>query len=141
MIESTNPKSFFGACTKMLAQFKLPGTAVAAMLDSRRRDIGALVAANTAALAGIQALGMKQAEILRTTTTEVQLLVTPSAPSETKPTGNKGELVRQGLYKALANVQDLSGIAYQAQSDTIAAISKRVAENVEELKALVQTSK
>ncbi|SAL82133.1 phasin [Caballeronia choica] len=141
MMESTNTKSTFAEYTKMLTQFKLPGIDVAPVLESRRKDIGALVAANTTALAGIQALGQKQVEILHTAMTELQSLVTRSATSESKPAAGKSEQVQSTLHWAMTNIQEIIGTAYKTQSDTFAIVSKRVAENVEELKALVHSTK
>jgi hypothetical protein len=141
MMESSNPKSLFGDYTKMLTQFKLPGVDVAAMLESRRKDIEALAAVNTTALAGIQAFGQKQAEILSSTMAGVQSLVARRTDPESKPSPSKTERVQCAVYKTLANAQDLAGTVYKAQSDVYAVLTKRIAENVEELKARLQPNK
>ena len=88
-MESTNPNSLFAEYIKVIKQFKLPGVDASAILESRRKDIEALAAANTTALTGMQ---------------------------------------------------ELAETAYRAQADSYAVISKRVAENVEELKALLQSA-
>ncbi|MGF6261633.1 TIGR01841 family phasin [Paraburkholderia sp. BR13444] len=140
-MESTNPTHLFAEYTKVLGQFKLPGVDVAAILESRRKDIEALAQANNAALAGVQSLGLKQAEILRTTMTELQSLVAKLGAQGAAPGANAGEVVQQALHKALVDMQELADTAYRAQSDSIAVVTKRVAEHVEELKALLQPKK
>ncbi|MEX3896203.1 TIGR01841 family phasin [Paraburkholderia sp. BR10954] len=140
-MESTNPTHLFAEYTKVLGQFQLPGVDVAAILESRRKDIEALAQANSAALAGVQSLGLKQAEILRTTMTELQSLVAKLGAQGAAPGANAGEVVQQALHKALVDMQELADTAYRAQSDSIAVVTKRVAEHVEELKALLQPKK
>jgi phasin family protein len=141
IMESTNPNSLFAEYAKVIGQFKLPGIDVAALLESRRKDIDALAQANTTALAGMQSLAHKQSEILRTTMTELQSLVTRLSASGNKPAENTGEVVRQALHKALVDMQELADTAYRAQSDSFAVVTKRAAEHVEELKALLQAKK
>ncbi|OAJ55071.1 chemotaxis protein [Paraburkholderia ginsengiterrae] len=140
-MESTNPNSLFAEYTKVLGQFKLPGVDVAALLATRRKDIEALAEANTTALAGVQSLASKQAEILRTTMAELQTLVTRLTPAGGQTAANTGEVVQQALHKALADMQELADTAYRAQTDSFAVVTKRVAEHVEELKSLLQPKK
>ena len=140
-MDSTNPNSIFSEYKKVIEQFKLPGIDVGAILESRRKDLEAIAEANTTALAGVQSLARKQSEILRTTLTELQSLVARVAQSGTQPAANTGEVVQQALHKALADMQELAGTAYRAQSDSITVVTKRVAEHVEELKTLLQPKK
>jgi phasin family protein len=138
-MESTNPNSLFAEYIKLIKQFKLPGIDVSTVLESRRKDIEALAAANTTALTGMQSLGQKQMEILSATMTRLQSLVAQQSGAQSKPAA--GEAMQQALHKALADMQELAETAYRAQADSYAVISKRVAENVEELKALLQPAR
>src|SRR5574337_827917 len=54
----------FGDLTQMLGQFKLPGVDMSALMEARRKDIDALVEANKAAYASMQAIAQKQTEML-----------------------------------------------------------------------------
>jgi phasin family protein len=141
MMDSTNPNSIFAEYRKVIGQFKLPGIDVGAILESRRKDIEAIAEANTTALAGVQSLAQKQSEILHTTLTELQSLVSRVSKSEAQPAANTGEVVQQALQKALVDMQELAATAYRAQSDSVAVVTKRVAEHVEELKTLLQPKK
>ncbi|CAG4894415.1 phasin family protein [Paraburkholderia gardini] len=132
--DAANP---FGEFTKMLEQFKLPGFDVPAIMEARRKDVEALVAANQTAFQGMQSLAQKQGEMLRTTLGELQALA--SAGGAASP--QSAELVQQTLHKALANMQQLAQAAYQSQAESYAVIQKRVEENVEELRTLMQQKK
>lgn len=139
-MESTGKNSIFTEYTKLFGQFKLPGIDMGAMLESRRKDIEAIAEANTTALAGVQSLAQKQADILRTTLGELQAFVTRVTEGG-QSIANTGDTVKQTLHKALVDVQDLADTAYRAQSDSVAVVTKRVAERVEELKTRLQPKK
>ncbi|CAG9256688.1 phasin family protein [Paraburkholderia caribensis] len=139
-MESTGKNSIFTEYTKLFGQFKLPGIDMGAMLESRRKDIEAIAEANTTALAGVQSLAQKQSGILRTTLGELLAFVTRLTQGG-QSIVNTGDTVKQTLHKALVDVQDLADTAYRAQSDSVAVVTKRVAERVEELKTLLQPKK
>jgi phasin family protein len=133
--DAANP---FGEFTRMLEQFRLPGFDVPAIMEARRKDVEALVAANQAALHGMQTLAQKQAEMLRSTLAELQALAGQMGTAGGAPSMQTAELVQQTLHKALADLQQLAQAAYQSQAESYAVIAKRVEENVQELKTLLQ---
>ena len=133
--DAANP---FGDFTKMLEQFKLPGFDVPAIMEARRKDVEALVTANQAALQGMQSLAQKQAEMLRSTLGELQSLAGQFSAAGGAPSAQTAALVQQTLHKALADMQQLAQAAYQSQAESYAVIAKRVEENVQELKTLLQ---
>lgn len=137
----SNPSNLFADYTKLITQFKLPGLDIAAVLESRRKDIEALAEANMTALAGVQQLGQKQVDIVRSSMTELQGLVTRLRVPGSESATATGEGVQKTLQKAFVDMQELADAAYRAQTDSIAVITKRFAEHVEELKALVQPKK
>lgn len=136
--DASNP---FAEFNKMLEQFKLPGFDVPAVMEARRKDVEALVAANQTAWQGMQSLAQKQAEMLRSTLTELQGLASRQAAAGGMPSAETAELVQQTLHKALADMQQLAQAAYRSQADSYAVIAKRVEENVQELKTLLQQKK
>ena len=54
----------FGDMRNMLAQFKMPGVDMAAILESQRKDVEALVEANKSAYEAMQAIARKQTEMM-----------------------------------------------------------------------------
>ncbi len=141
--ELFNPAKMLTDFIKTMEHFKVPGIDMAAIMEARRKDFEALNAMNRTALRGMQALGEKQAEILKTTLTELQSLVQQAAQpgSATEKSARTGELVQHALQKALANMCELAQAGYKAQADTFAVASRRVQENIQELKALLQPTK
>ncbi|MEM5316390.1 TIGR01841 family phasin [Paraburkholderia sp. JHI869] len=138
---TTNPSEIFAEYTKLISQFKLPGVDVSAFLESRRKDVEALTEANMTALAGMQQVGQKQVDILRSKMTELQSLMTRLSTPGSEGVANAGEGVKDALQKAFIDMQELADAAYRAQTDSIAVVTKRFAEHVEEIKALMQPKK
>ena len=135
----TAPQQLMSEFTKLFEQFKLPGIDFNAVLESRRKDIDALAAANRTALEGAQSLAQKQLDVLRTTIDEVQSMLKQSkdvpAPAAAR------ELVSQAVQRAFTNMRELADVAYRSQSEAVAVVSRRVQENIEELKTLVHAKK
>ena len=68
-----NPQMPIMDINQLMEQFKIPGVDVSAIMESRRKDIEALVAANRQAYEGMQKLGQRQAEMLRDAMAEWQV--------------------------------------------------------------------
>ena len=128
----------FGDVTAMMAQFKMPGIDMAAILEARRKDIQALVDANTASFESMQALAKKQTEMLSLAMQGMQdaakSAVGASGPADV---GQQGEVIRKGFEKTLANMKELAEMAQHAQSDAMVRISQRAAHQMQEIKTLV----
>jgi len=136
MEKSTGP---FVDVTRLMEQFKLPGIDIPAIVEARRKDIEALAEANRIAFDGMQALAQKQAEILQKSMQEAQaamqgMTASPSAASA----GNQGELIQQAFQKALSNMRELAEMAGRSQAQAMEVVGKRVQENIEETKKLLQ---
>ena len=56
----------------LMTQFSVPGVDLASVIESRRKDIDALVAANQAAVEAAQALARKQTEMLTQAMVDIQ---------------------------------------------------------------------
>lgn len=129
----------FGDVSAMMAQFKMPGLDMAAIVEARRKDIQALVDANTASMASMQALASKQTEMLNEAMQGMQEaakgLVGGSAPPDMS---KQGEILRQGFEKTLANMKELAEMAQQAQTEAMAKITQRASSQMEEIKAMIK---
>jgi roadblock/LC7 domain-containing protein len=78
---------------------------------------------------------------LRSTLSELQSLTGQLSAGGAAPSGKAAELIQQSLHKSLADMQQLAQAAYQTQAESYAVIAKRVEENVQELKSLLQQQK
>ena len=126
---------------KLIEQCKLPGVDMNAVLEARRKDLEAWMAANRSALEGMQALGQKQAETLRNTAEQLQTIVKQLASTGSATAASTGETMQQALHKTFANMQELAEAARKSQSDAFSIISRRVHENMDELRNLLQPKK
>lgn len=130
--------------SKVLAEFKLPGVDVDAILASQRKNIEAVTAANQLAIEGMQAVVRRQAEILRTTLEETGSLLTEAltAGSPEDKAAKQAELVKGAFEKALSNMKELAELVAKSNNEAANVISKRVSEGLDELKtALAKASK
>ena len=139
MATETNP---FVDVKKMIEQFKLPGLDMTPIIDSRRKDIEALVEANKAAVDAMQALARKQTEIFTETIQGIQESVKSLVGGGAVPDVTKqAELVRQAYAKALADMKDMAQMAQKSQTEAMAAITQRATQSLAETKTLMQPKK
>lgn len=127
----------FGDLNKLVEQFKMPGVDMDAIVESRRKDMDALIATNQATLDSMQLLGKKQAEILTQALQSVKDNAQTLVKGGADP-GKPAELVRKAYEKAVAQMTEMSDMARKAQADAMAGITARAQQSVQELKALVK---
>ena len=134
----TNQSQPFGDVTAMMAQFKMPGIDMAAVVEARRKDIQALVEANAATFESMQAIANKQTEMLSQAMQGMQDAA-KSAEGASGPAdmGKQGEVIRKGFEKTLANMKELADMAQNAQSEAMARITQRATHQMQEIKAMV----
>lgn len=134
MANESNP---FGDLTKMMQQFTVPGLDMGAIIESRRKDMEALVEANKAAYEAMQALARKQSEIMTQAMQGIQESAKGLVASASDP-AKQAELVRGAYQKAIADMTDLAEMARQSQVDAMAGITERATQSMEEMKKLMQ---
>ncbi len=133
----TNP---FGNLDELLKQFKVPGVDVNAIIESRRKDMDALIAANQATAAAMQQVAKKQTEIL----TQALQAAQESAQKLAKGVGGaidpmkQAELTRKAYEKALADMKEVGEIAQKAQTTAMSGITARAQQSVQEMTKLMQ---
>lgn len=126
----------FGDLTKMLEQFKIPGVDMSAIADARRQDVDALVQANKTVYDGMQVLANKQTEMLKQAMEGIQNAAGASA-GRGDP-AQQTEMARKAYEKALSDMKDLAEIAQKSQTDAMAIIMERAAQNMQEIKNMMQ---
>jgi phasin family protein len=135
-----NPQMPITDINQLMEQFKIPGVDVSAIMESRRKDIEALVAANRQAYEGMQKLGQRQAEMLRDAMAEWQstTMQMMSGQNLGAGAGMQAELGKRALDRALANMRELAVMATASQTQAWNMISKRFQDSLEELRQLGQ---
>jgi hypothetical protein len=133
----TNP---FGNLDELVKQFKVPGVDVNAIIESRRKDMDAVIAANQATAAAMQQIAKKQTEILTQALQAAQdgaLKLATGGGGAIDPT-KLAELTRKAYEKALADIKEVGEIAQQAQTTAMTGITARAQQSAQELTKLMQ---
>jgi phasin family protein len=134
MATENNP---FGDLQKMIEQFKMPGVDMSAIVESRRKDIEALMAANKAAYESMQALARKQTEILGQTMQGMQEAAKGAVSAAGNP-AKQTETVRKAFEKTLADMKELAEMASRSQTEAMAHITQRGNEHMQEIRKMMQ---
>ena len=134
---ATTPQNPFGDVTKLLEKFKVPGVDMTAIIEARRKDIEAVVESNKAAMEAMQAMARKQAEMLTAAMHEIQANVKDMASSMGDP-AKQAEIAKKAYAKAVADVKDLADMARKSQTESMASITKRAQEHMEEIKKMMK---
>ena len=125
--------------TKIAGQFKVPNFDAGALMESQRKNIEAMTTANRVALEGAQAIGQRQAEILRQVWDQSTTAMTAlSAGKPEEQMVKQTELAKHAFEQSLANMRELAEIGAKSNSDAVEVITKRVAEGLEELKSEIK---
>ncbi len=123
--------------TKMFESMKMPGFDPQAMMETQKKNVEALVAANQAAAAGYQDFFKKQMAIFEETMQTAQAQVAAMGEGMSADGAAKqSELYKAAFEKALANMTELAEAAKKANEEAFAIVSARVKESIAELQAL-----
>lgn len=135
--DAANP---FADLTRMLEQVQVPGVDMGAIIESRRKDMEALMAANQAAFESMQQIAAKQAEILAQAMQSLQdgakTLVQGGAAAPDP--AQHAELARKAYEKAMGDMGELADMARKAQADAMARITERATQSLQEFMALAK---
>jgi phasin family protein len=140
----TKPVNFFETdITKIVADFKVTGLDLDAVMASQKRNIEAMTKANQLAFEGIQAVARRQSEIARQLVEEsnavIKELMSQSSPQE--KVAKQADVMRTQFEKNLANLRELTNLLSKSNDEASAVLSKRFSEGLVELKQHVQKAK
>jgi phasin family protein len=110
---------------------------VEGFVASQRKNVEALTAANQLAFEGVQALVRRQAEIVRENVEELTKItreLTAAGSPEDKLV-KQTQLAKEAFENALGHVRELTGLVQKSSSQAVDVLSKRVADNLDEVKA------
>jgi phasin family protein len=107
------------------------------LLEARRNDVEALAKANTLAYEGMQALVRKQTEMLNASAQAIQAAAgRMSGDNAAESMAKRGAFIQESLQTAFENMRELAEMAQKSQTESLAAISKRAEQTMQELTAL-----
>ena len=126
----------------LMTQFSVPGVDLASVIESRRKDIDALVAANQAAVEAAQALARKQTEMLTQAMVDIQQAARDAASGvglgdPSKQAAN----ARKAIEKAIADMKELAEMAQHSQREALTHLTQRADEHLQEIRGLMTPPK
>ena len=125
---------------KFAEQFAVPGVDAKAMIDSQRKNIEAISAAQQVAFEGAQAVTRRQVEILRQVmedSADAVREMTAAGKPEDK-LAKQAELFKHGFEQALANLRELTEMGAKSNSEAAELINHRITESIDELKVAIE---
>lgn len=122
---------------KTIGHYPLAGINIDTLLESNRKNIEALGAANRLIFENAETVMRRQGEMLRQTLEEASVTLKAFSKADTPQdlAMKQGELFRQIFLRALENMREVANMMTQSSSQALEAINERVRDNVEEIKA------
>ncbi len=125
----------------LLEKLRLPGVDTQKLIEGRRKDIEALMAANERAFTAIEALTRKQGELLSDVMKEWQAnakdVVAPTTVIE--KINQTATHAQRAFTHALTNMKEMAEIAARSNQDVLDILNKRYKEGVEEFRSSIRT--
>ncbi|MFZ0255712.1 MAG: phasin family protein [Gammaproteobacteria bacterium] len=140
VLSEFDPSKMMNQVTKAFSDYKVPGLDMSAVIEHQRKNIEALTTANRQALEGLQAIAMRQSEILRQTMDEAVAALKDLSSSEgpTEAASKQAQLLGKALEKALTNMRELAEMATKSNTEAFEVVKTRMTESVEEIKQLAR---
>ena len=124
---------------KIAGEFKLPTINVETIVETTRKNFAALTSANTAAVESIKAIGQRQGDMVRAAMEDFSKHgseVLAAATVEEKAI-KQIDFAKKSYETAMANTKEIADLFGKSQADAFTALSARVAELTEEVKAAI----
>ncbi len=143
MMGDFDPTKLMGEFTKALGLPQVGGVDVNAIVESQRKNVEALNAANKKALEGFQAVVSREQEILRQTMDETAgaMKALSAAGSPQEATAKQAELLKTAFEKALANMRELAETMAKSNTEALDAVNKRISESLDEIREMALKAK
>ena len=125
--------------TKIAGEFKLPTINVETIVETTRKNFAALTSANTAAVESIKAIGQRQGDMVRAAMEDFSKHgseVLAAATVEEKA-AKQIEFAKKSYEAVIANTKELTSLYSKGQTEAFEALSHRVAELADEVKAAI----
>ena len=144
MFKGFDPSKMAEEMTKMLGQYKMPGVDMDSVVASQKKNVEALVAANRTVIEGVQAVLKRQAEIVQEAMAEITTAAQTLSKAGSSPqevVAAQVDLVKGGLERTFAGLQEVSQMVAKSQSEATTQINARITTSLDEFKQLVLKTK
>ena len=136
---SYDPQAFIKQLQSGFSAYQIPNVDTSALIESQKKNVDALIAANKAAIMGTQELLRQQGEMLQQAIKDATEAATALAGSSSpKALAEKqAELVQAAFEKALANSTKISELVKKNQDEISNVVNQRVSEGLQEVKEAI----
>jgi phasin family protein len=126
-----------------LAELKVPGVDMDALVASQRDNLEAVAKANRAAMEGLKGVGEWQVKILKQAMEDISESTAALTRAESPQAAlvEQAEVAKRVFEMAVKNMQDLADILHKANEDATKVIVERVPESLDEIKEVLKTKK
>src|SRR6266851_701468 len=119
--------------SKFAGEFKFPMINVETIVEATRKNFAALTTANTTAVESMKAIAQRQGDMVRAAMEDFS-----KHGSEVLGAATVEEKAAKQIYEAaIANTKELADLYSKGHSEAFAALSHRVSELTEEVKAAI----
>lgn len=129
---------------KLLGSFRLPTVDVGQLIETNRKNMDALVAAQRSVTDGYTSLAKRQVEIFQNTMDMAQGVIKAKRDAKKSGEASSGggdgpsstEMAKMAFNMAIQNMKDLAESASKANGEALALINERMKATLTELKAM-----
>ena len=125
--------------TKIAGEFKFPAVNVETIVETTRKNFAALTTVSTAAVESMKTIAQRQGDMVRAAMEDFSKHgseVLAAATVEEKAI-KQIDFAKKSYEMAIANTKEIADMVGKSQADAFAALSARVAELTEEVKAAI----
>ena len=125
--------------TKIAGEFKLPTVNVETIVETARKNFALMTTANTAAVETMKTIAQRQGDMVRAAMEDFSKHgseVLAAATVEEKAI-KQIDFVKKSYETAIANSKELADLYSKSQAEAFHALSQRVSELTEEVKAAI----
>ncbi|MQX36324.1 phasin family protein [Roseospira navarrensis] len=133
------PEFFDFDFTKYLADMKVPGVDLDAIMASQKKNVEALTNANRLAFEGMQAVMQRQAELLRQSMEEyaktAQSMGDMKDPQDA--IARQTDMAKMGFERMISNMREMSELLAKSNNEVFELLNKRFTETLDEMKGMM----
>ena len=125
--------------TKIAGEFKIPAVNVETMVETGRKNFAAMTTVGTAAVESMKTIAQRQGDMFRAAMEDFSKHgseVLAAATVEEKA-AKQIEFAKKSYEAAIANTKELASLYSKGQTEAFEALSARVAELADEVKAAI----
>ncbi|TAJ91218.1 MAG: phasin family protein [Reyranella sp.] len=125
--------------SKVAGEFKLPTVNVETFVETARKNFATITSLNTAAVEQMKTIAQRQGDMVRAAMEDFSKHgseVLAAATVEEKA-AKQIDFIKKSYDSAITNTKELADLYTKSQADAVTALSARVAELTEEVKAAI----